>query len=184
MNALDIIILIMLLLGCLNGLRQGLIKAFTSFVGWIIAIVLAIQFSTLLAPIMIVVTSDPVFQKIVAFIVIVVCVIVLTWLISALITSVLKTLKLGPVNRLLGAAFGGLKSVIIILVVMQALSPWVANFSTWKKSEMVRILLPYAPMASTFAKDTVSDTWHELSNSKPDAKRQQHLANTTRNPFN
>ena len=194
MNTLDIIILIVLLLGTLNGLRQGLIKAFANFVGWIIAIISAIKFSADVAPFMRM-STDPVLQKIMAFVLIIVVVILLTWLISAILSSLLQRLKLGPLNRLAGGLFGGLKSVIIILVIMQTLSAWVSASATWQNSKMVSVLLPYAPLATEFAKETASNTWHEIRNT--DAADQQHHASTpdsdasaqpaeqtTRNPFN
>ena len=40
MNTLDIFILIILLIGGLNGLRQGLVSAFANLVGWIFALII------------------------------------------------------------------------------------------------------------------------------------------------
>ncbi|MEG1091097.1 MAG: CvpA family protein, partial [Acinetobacter sp.] len=39
MNAIDIFLLIILLIGGLNGLRQGFIKAFANLIGWILALI-------------------------------------------------------------------------------------------------------------------------------------------------
>ncbi|MGL6081651.1 MAG: CvpA family protein, partial [Gammaproteobacteria bacterium] len=49
MNVIDIFLLIILLIGGLNGLRQGFIKAFANLVGWIFALIVAAKYSTLLA---------------------------------------------------------------------------------------------------------------------------------------
>ena len=107
MNTIDIIILILLLIGGLNGLRQGFIKAFANLVGWIFALIVAAKYSTLLAPSMVALSTDPVVQKIAAFAFIVLMIVVLTWIVTFLLNRILKTLKLGPLNRLAGGVFGG-----------------------------------------------------------------------------
>lgn len=48
MNTIDIIILILLLIGGLNGLRQGFIKAFANLVGWVIALIMGAKYAVLL----------------------------------------------------------------------------------------------------------------------------------------
>ncbi len=44
MNTIDIVILILLLIGGFNGLRQGFIKAFANLVGWIFALIVAAKY--------------------------------------------------------------------------------------------------------------------------------------------
>ena len=106
MNTLDIIILIILLIGGLNGLRQGFIKAFANLVGWIFALIVGAKYAVILAPAMSSLSQDPVVQKIAAFAFIVLIIVVCTWIVSALLNGLLKSLKLGPLNRLAGGAFG------------------------------------------------------------------------------
>ena len=109
MNTIDIFILIILLIGGLNGLRQGFVKALANLVGWIFALIVGAKYAAIIAPSMRVLSQDPVVQKIAAFAFIVLVIVVLTWLATALLNSVLSTLKLGPLNRLAGGAFGTLK---------------------------------------------------------------------------
>ncbi len=106
MNTLDLIILIILLIGGLNGLRQGLLKAFANLVGWIFALIVGAKYANLLAPSMQTLSQDPVVQKIAAFAFIVLFIIVCTWLVTAILNGVLQSLKLGPINRLAGGAVG------------------------------------------------------------------------------
>lgn len=113
MNTLDIIILIILLIGGLNGLRQGFIKAFANLVGWIFALIVGAKYAVILAPAMSSLSQDPVVQKIAAFAFIVLIIVVCTWIVSALLNGLLKSLKLGPLNRLAGGAFGSLKGLLI-----------------------------------------------------------------------
>ena len=111
MNAIDIFILIVLLIGGLNGLRQGFVKAFANLIGWILALIVGAKFASVLAPSMVSLSEDPVVQKIAAFAFIVLVIVVLTWIVTALLNNILKSLKLGPLNRLAGGAFGSLKAV-------------------------------------------------------------------------
>ena len=76
MNTLDIIILIILLIGGLNGLRQGFIKAFANLVGWIFALIVGAKYAVILAPAMSSLSQDPVVQKIAAFAFIVLIIVV------------------------------------------------------------------------------------------------------------
>ena len=121
MNAIDIFILIVLLIGGLNGLRQGFVKAFANLIGWILALIVGAKFASVLAPSMVSLSEDPVVQKIAAFAFIVLVIVVLTWIVTALLNNILKSLKLGPLNRLAGGAFGSLKGLLIVLITMQGL---------------------------------------------------------------
>ena len=80
MNTIDIVILIILLIGGLNGLRQGFVKAFANLVGWVFALIIGAKYANILAPSMVVLSHDPVVQKIAAFAFIALIIVVLTGL--------------------------------------------------------------------------------------------------------
>ncbi len=141
MNTIDIFILIILLIGGLNGLRQGFVKAFANFIGWILALVIAAKYATVLAPSMTSLSTDPVVQKIAAFAFIVLLIVVMTWVATWLLNSILKTLKLGPLNRLAGGVFGSLKGLLVVLITMQGLGPWVESSPHWKQSENGSVII-------------------------------------------
>ena len=192
MNAIDIVILILLLIGGLNGLRQGFIKAFANLVGWIFALIVAAKYATVLAPSMSALSSDPVVQKIAAFAFIVLVIVVLTWIVTAILNSVLKSLKLGPLNRLAGGAFGTLKGLLIVLITIQGIGPWVESSPYWKQSKFVQSLLPYAPWATELSKDAANEALQHIkskdavpsSDIASDAKENGSSADgSTNNPF-
>ncbi len=112
MNTIDIFILIILLIGGLNGLRQGFIKAFANFIGWILALVIAAKYATVLAPSMTSLSTDPVVQKIAAFAFIVLLIVVMTWVATWLLNSILKTLKLRSVKSISWWCFWKLKRIV------------------------------------------------------------------------
>ncbi|WP_109441875.1 CvpA family protein [Acinetobacter haemolyticus] len=196
MNTLDIIILIILLIGGLNGLRQGFIKAFANLVGWIFALIVGAKYAVVLAPAMAGLSQDPVVQKIAAFAFIVLIIVVCTWIVSAFLNGLLKSLKLGPLNRLAGGAFGSLKGLLIVLITMQGLGPWVESSPHWKQSKFVQVLLPYAPLATELSKDAANQALNQMTSEgallhRPSSKideSERVLANersdhSTRNPF-
>lgn len=192
MNTIDIVILILLLIGGLNGLRQGFIKAFANLVGWIFALIVAAKYAVVLAPSMTALSSDPVVQKIAAFAFIVLVIVVLTWIVTAVLNGVLKSLKLGPLNRLAGGAFGTLKGLLIVLITIQGVGPWVESSPYWKQSKFVQILLPYAPWATELSKDAANEALQHIkskdavpsSDIASDAKENRSSADgSTNNPF-
>ena len=192
MNTIDIVILILLLIGGLNGLRQGFIKAFANLVGWIFALIVAAKYAVVLAPSMTALSSDPVVQKIAAFAFIVLVIVVLTWIVTAVLNGVLKSLKLGPLNRLAGGAFGTLKGLLIVLITIQGVGPWVESSPYWKQSKFVQTLLPYAPWATELSKDAANGALQHIkskdvipsSDISSDAKENRSSADgSTNNPF-
>ena len=162
MNAIDIFILIVLLIGGLNGLRQGFVKAFANLIGWILALIVGAKFASVLAPSMVSLSEDPVVQKIAAFAFIVLVIVVLTWIVTALLNNILKSLKLGPLNRLAGGAFGSLKGLLIVLITMQGVGSWVESSPYWRQSKFVQTLLPYAPWAMELSKEAASEAMSHI----------------------
>ena len=193
MNTLDIVILVILIIGGLNGLRQGLVTAFANLVGWIFALIVGTKYATILAPSMASLSQDPVVQKIAAFAFIVLLIVVLTWMVTAFLNKLLKTLRLGPLNRLAGSAFGSLKGLLIVLITMQGMQPWVESSPYWKQSKFVYLLLPYAPWASKLSKDVATDALSHIqsdnapkishSSSDKTPKSTARTDESTNNPF-
>lgn len=182
MNAIDITILLILLMGGLNGLRQGFVKALANLVGWVLALILAAKYAVAVAPLMSILSHDPVVQKIAAFAVIVLLVVGLSWLLSAFLDGILKTLKLGPVNRLAGGMFGGLKGVLVVLITMQGLGPWVESSPYWRQSKLVQSLLPYAPLATEMSKNAANQALEQMQPESSNTERDRTPAEATAQP--
>lgn len=152
MSYLDIVLIVILLAGGLNGLRVGLIQALANLVGWFFAFFFAVKFYADFAP-HFVNFSDKIWaQQVYAFAAIVIAVIVCTWIITAILQKTFKTLKLAPLDRAIGGAFGGLKSLIFILVTLHLVSPWASQTVSWKNSQVIQTLVPYTPIAMKWSK--------------------------------
>ena len=193
MNTIDIFLLIILLIGGLNGLRQGFVKAFANLIGWIFALIVGAKYAGLIAPSMSALSSDPVVQKIAAFAFIVLIIVVMTWIVTAILNRLLKTLKLGPLNRLAGGTFGTLKGLLVVLITMQGIGTFAESSPHWKHSKIIQSLLPYAPMATKFTKDTANKALSHMksdeskSNIQPShqssSEQDDSSSHSTKNPF-
>ncbi|MBF7687577.1 CvpA family protein [Acinetobacter rathckeae] len=193
MNSLDIIIVVLVLLGGVSGLRQGLIQALANLVGWFFALFVGAKYASDLAPMMSGLSHDVVVQKIVAFATLVLMVVALTWLVSAIINKIFVSLNLGPLNRFAGGILGVLKTVLVILITMQGIQPWVQTAENWKQSKIVHMLLPYAPLATGVTKDVAQEAiehFHktETPNVSPVSSetslKRSSSGHATENPFN
>ena len=114
---MELIIYIVLIIGIVVGFRQGALKQIANFLGIVLGLVISTvtyhQFGDLLAD----KTGAAVdMGRFLAFLVIVVFVpLVLGW-IAALLTGLLKKLKLNFLNRLVGAAVGFVSYLLILSV--------------------------------------------------------------------
>lgn len=184
MNGLDLFLLIIVVIGGFNGLRQGFIQAFVNLLGWLLAFVMAVKYATHLAPVMLM-FSDPVVQKVAAFALIVLVVVIATWLLTGFLQRVLHLLKLGPLNRLAGAIFGSLKALLVILILLQTLSPWVESSPKWQQSSWVQALLPYAPWATEQSKKVVAGAKQHFKEDHASLSSERDSSEAaTKNPFN
>ena len=117
MNYLDIILLILLLLSALNGFKNGFVEELAGLVALILGIWAAIKFSAVLGGYLTdTFQCDVKYVNILAFIGIFIFVIILINIIGALISNLLKAIKLNFINRLAGLLFGALKGIIILSV--------------------------------------------------------------------
>lgn len=152
MSYLDIVLIVILLAGGLNGLRVGLIQSLANLVGWFFAFFFAVKFYAEVAPFFESFSDKLWAQQVYAFAAIVTGVIVLTWLVTYILQKTMKTLKLAPIDRAIGGAFGSLKSLIFILVTLHVVSPWAAQTVSWKNSQVIQGLAPYTPIAMKWSK--------------------------------
>lgn len=193
MNTVDIVIAVIVVLGGVSGLRQGLIQALANLVGWLLALFIAVKYAGDLAPAMSVLSHDVVVQKIAAFAVLVLMVMALTWFVSIVVNKLFVTLNLGPLNRLAGGCLGMVKSIFVVLIVMQGVEPWVHSMQSWKQSKIIQSLSPYAPLATELTKDVAHEAiarfnQTEAKSASPvgpsDSSMKRTSGHATENPFN
>lgn len=144
MSSIDIIIVIVLLWGAWRGWRSGFIKEVFSTVGFVVGLVLAATFYSVLgeqfAPALGSGSKASFAACVLAFILIWVVVPILFGLVANVLTKTVKALHVGPLNSLLGMVVGVVKYFVLLSVVFSAMS-YVGILSEDKKQESA--LFPY-----------------------------------------
>ena len=152
MNYLDIILAIFLALGLFRGLANGLFVELASLIGLIAGIYGAIHFSYYAVDFMHgrVDWSDSTIN-LVAFAVTFIIIVLVISLIARILTKVANVVMLGLVNKLLGAAFGVLKSAFILSVLLMFVTALrgrtqILDEDTKENSALYPYIQPFAPL--------------------------------------
>lgn len=132
-NWLDFTIIAVIGLSVITGLFRGFLKELIALCVWVLAIWLAITYSSLLDPWLQPYISDKTVRTAVAFVAILLATIILGGLCNALLSFILHRSGLSGTDRLLGMGFGFVRGLFIVsllmLVVKITAIPYYQNFS-------------------------------------------------------
>ena len=118
MNVFDIIILAVLLIFTVKGLMRGMINEMSSLAGLIIGGWLAYHYHPLLAqPVATVLHIPPAVASFLSFFLVLIAVGLVVHILGNMITTALKLVMLGGVNRLGGALFGAAEGAVLLCLV-------------------------------------------------------------------
>jgi membrane protein required for colicin V production len=96
----DVIILAVIALSLWKGFTRGLVREALALMGWVLGLIVAINgyesFAAVLAPFI----TTPSLQKAVAFLVLCLSMVLLSYAIALVLHSLLKALALGPADKL------------------------------------------------------------------------------------
>src|SRR4051812_19160378 len=116
---IDVVFLILLLLAVFKGLRNGLIVALFSLIGFIVGIAIAVKFSAVAAEyIGQAVNVSQRWMPLIAFVVVFVLVVMLVRLGARALQGVVEVAMLGWLNRLGGVLFYALLYIFIFSIVL------------------------------------------------------------------
>ena len=118
MAVIDIIILCIIAISAMLGVFRGLIKEALSLASWFAAIIAGTLFSAQLADLMENLINNASLRRIAAFAILFIGVIFAGTLISNLVSKLTQAAGLKGVDRTLGALFGILRGVIIVLIIV------------------------------------------------------------------
>jgi membrane protein required for colicin V production len=126
MTALDWIIVLVLALSVLQGLRRGLIMALLSLAGMVAGIFLAARYWYLALPLVRRFCSTPWLSQLFSYFLVAFFVFLVFTLVARLLRRAARSVGLGWLDRLLGAAFGllrGLFAVVLGFIIVAAFLP-------------------------------------------------------------
>jgi len=138
MNWVDYIIIGIIALSALVGLARGLIREVLSLGTWIAALVIAWLLHQEVADMLSTQLSHPMVRKGVAFVGLVLLTLLAGAILAAILTTLIDTVGLSGLDRVLGMAFGGARGVVLVAmaVYLAALTPAPSD-PVWKASTLI-----------------------------------------------
>ncbi len=108
----------------LVGVLRGLLRELVMLLGWIAAFVLATAFSGRITPLM-PESLGPMLTPLLAYLLIFVAVLIVAGFVALLLTLLAKSAGMGALNRLMGAGFGVVRGLLVVLalVLVAGLTP-------------------------------------------------------------
>jgi membrane protein required for colicin V production len=115
MTWLDYAVLGVFAVSLVLGAWRGLVREVVSILGWVIALLAANLLAGPLGPAMPQVLPSPELRVAAAYVAVFVVSLVLTALAGLVLSKVVKAVGLGGIDRVLGAGFGALRGLLILL---------------------------------------------------------------------
>ncbi|CAN6960833.1 MULTISPECIES: CvpA family protein [Psychrobacter] len=165
MSGLDIVIAIVVLIGLWRGFQVGLIKTAVGLAGWFIALIAATRLAGSVAPQLSGIVQNPVLQMATAFLLVVIIILAIMHIVAFAFSGVLKTLRLGIVDKMAGGVLGAAKNVLMVLVVLSVSAPLLVKMPQWQTSVLAPELMPYAPMGKALVSDVLGMAWDQVNQS-------------------
>jgi membrane protein required for colicin V production len=154
----DIAILVVIALSIVIGLWRGFIKEVFALAVWIAALWLAFQFSGVLAERIGETISLPSARTALAFTGIFVVVLLVGALLTYLLGKLVKSTGLSGTDRLLGAVFGAVRGValVILMILVAGFTPLPAD-PWWDQSVAIQGFLPLTEWVAGFLPESVAE---------------------------
>ena len=119
MSYLDIFLIIIIAWGAYNGFLKGLIKELASILGIIFGIYLAKNYYSFLdQKLYLLFESEANYLSLISAVIIFLLTIMIFKIVASFLTKFLKLIALGLLNKIIGAIFGVLKSLLILCVII------------------------------------------------------------------
>ncbi len=146
MNALDIVILVLLVPGMVVGLVKGFLAQAVSLAGLVVGVWASFKFSNVLSAYLAArITVSETVLSVICFAVIFIAILLLTALLTKILTKVVEVAMLGWMNRLLGAALSLAVGIIFIGVVISLFEALNQKFA-FVAPEVLDTSLLYGPV--------------------------------------
>jgi membrane protein required for colicin V production len=141
MNPLDVALVAVALVSVIAGVVRGFVKELAALAGWVLAVVLVIQFSVSLGQRL---PFDPgaggVRTAIAAILIVLVCALSAS-LVGRLLSAVMTAAQLGGADRALGALFGIVRAgAVWLLAAVIILHLGMAQRPFWKSSRLAPLI--------------------------------------------
>jgi membrane protein required for colicin V production len=155
MNGFDIALIAVIALSTLFAFVRGVVRELISIATWIVGFVVAISYAGHLAGLFSRLDVTPAAKHVLAFALILVAVLILGALVARMMSSVVRAIGLGFVDRMLGAVFGVARGLLAVVgFALMAGVTTLPKHDWWQNAtlapylaEMALSLRPYLPQA-------------------------------------
>ena len=142
MNYIDIILLVPLAWGAINGFRKGLIIEIASLLALVAGVYGAIEFSFLVSKSLSqYVDWSPRLMQMASFCITFIGIVLLVHLVARGVQKLAKLAALGMLNRILGIVFGTLKYLILVSIFVYVIHSIDQRYAFMDKNEKAESLL-------------------------------------------
>jgi membrane protein required for colicin V production len=153
MTWFDYVVVAIVGISVLFSIMHGFVRELLALASWVVAFLAAQLFATEVAPLLTGITS-PSLRLLVAFVAVFVAVLIAMTLLAMALSSMIKKAGLGAVDRLLGALFGLVRGMaIVIVVVLLAGLTALPRQPDWRHA----VLSPPLEMLATLVKGWLPD---------------------------
>lgn len=153
MTWIDYLVLLIVGVSVLISFWRGAVRELFSLLGWVAAWFAAVNFSDDVAHVLPAAIAQSNLRMLAAYAIVFAGVVLVAIMVGIMLSTLLKTIGLGAVDRLLGAAFGLIRGLLIALVLILAAGlTSLPSGSSWRNSmfspvfeaagQQVRTLLP------------------------------------------
>lgn len=155
---IDVVILALIALSAILSLFRGFVKEAVALATWLVALWVAMAFHEDLAAILSQWISTPSAQKITAFAVLFICVLLLGAIINFLASKLVDKTGLTGTDRLLGIVFGVARGgvIVAILVLLAGLTPFPQD-PWWQDSQFIGYFEELAMWMRSYLPDDIAD---------------------------
>ncbi len=116
MNGFDLALIVVVALSTLFAFVRGVVRELIALATWVVAFVLAIHYAGPVAGWFTGLDVTPVAKHVLAFALVLIAVLLAGALVATLLSGVVRAIGLGFVDRLLGAAFGLARGLVVVVV--------------------------------------------------------------------
>ena len=141
MNAVDGVLLFLLLVSAVVGMWRGLVYEVLSLMAWVAAFLLAQAYAGAVAPMLPLDGLSPALRTATAFAVVFVVSAFAGGFVAWVVKKMVAVVGLRPIDRVLGGAFGLLRGAVVLLAValVVGMSPFQSQ-EAWQTSSVARVL--------------------------------------------
>jgi membrane protein required for colicin V production len=147
MHWIDIVILISLVIAAISGFSKGFIVGLASLAGFVLGIYLSLRYAGIIEEILCNATgSQAPYMYVIAFFLCFTVVVIFVHFLGKSVEKIVEIAALGFMNRLAGAGFGVIKSLLVFAIIIHLLNVFDAGHSIIKPESKEKSIF-YNPLS-------------------------------------